>query len=229
LQPLARLRRIRKERRHEAIARIIELTDPEAASRWRDALSDAGLYFDKLASTTERVSDALRTAAEIDAAIERDGIWEGGHEWRISTTRADRIEKKEDAYVVSTTCDGVYAARVPSLATALEALQVLTGFQADLFYEVGWASSASGAEHEVRKPYLARVSHEALRADPETVLGTTIRETTVDWLEQPGYEVVVESGGLSMTCVSPTLERARQFAGIFRTVQADILRLLAWN
>ena len=79
------------------------------------------------------------------------------------------------------------------------------------------------------EPYLARISREAVRGWVERSFGTTIRRTSVDWLEGPAYEVVVENGNLSMKCVSPTMERAGQFAGIFQAVQADIAALFDWS
>jgi hypothetical protein len=135
----------------------------------------------------------------------------------------------------------VYAATVRSIPMALEAIQVLFALQRDLFYEVGWASWAGRRQPEPEEgeanlddaegdePYLARISREAVRGEVERSRGTTIRRTSVDWLDGPAYEVVVESGNLSMTCVSPTMARANQFAGIFEVVQADIARLFDWS
>jgi len=112
---------------------------------------------------------------------------------------------------------------------ALEACQVLFGLRRYLFYEVGWASwGEESVEHKAREPYLARISRRAVQAGGDGSTDAPITRTTVDWLDEPGHEVVVERGCLSMTCVSPTLERARQYAGIFEAVEADISRILGW-
>lgn len=238
---LTRLRRLRKARRLEQIARILELSDPEAASRWRHATSDAGQYFIEKARSTGHVSDVLERAADIEASIERAGAWEEYNEWRIGTVSTNRIDRAGLAFRATTECDGVYAAKVGSIPKALEALQVLAALQRDLFYEVGWASWAgrrqmTPGEGEVDlddaegdEPYLARISREAVRGRVERLLGTTIRLTSVDWLDGPAWEVVVDRGDLRMTCVSPTPERANQYAGIFEAVQADIAGLFDWN
>jgi len=237
---LARLRRLRKARRLEGIARILEWADPEAASRWHHATSDAGRYFLTAAESKGHVSDLLEHAGDVETSIDRAGVWEEYEEWRISTVSTNRIERAGLGYRASTECDGVYAATVPSIPMALEAIQVLFALRRDLFYEVGWASWAgrrqmTPGEGEVNlddaegdEPYLARISREAVRGQAERSFGT-IRRTSVDWLEGPAYEVVVEHGNLSMTCVSPTIERANQFAGIFQAVQTDIAGLFDWS
>ena len=212
------------------IERILERVDPIAAARVRDARSDAGSYLLARATWEGRVGDLLEHAADVQAAIERSGAWEEGHEWRIGTASTNRIELKGRRYRVSTACDGIYSATVRSLPTAIEALHVLFALQVDLFYEVGWASQPrSSVRHGTREPYLARISKEAVRGEVERNGASTIRPTSVDWLEGTGYEVVVERRCLSMTCVSPTMARATQFAGIFEAVEADIARLLAWH
>jgi hypothetical protein len=238
---LVRLRRLRKARRLEQIARILELSDPQAASRWRHATSDGGQYFIEKARSKGHVSDLLERAADVQTSIERTGAWEEYNEWRIGTVSTNRIDRAGLAYRATTECDGVYAATVGSIPKALEALQVLSVLQRDLFYEVGWASWAgrrqmTPGEDEVDldnadgdQPYLARISRKAVRGEVELSSGTMIRRTSADWLDGPAWEVIVESGNLRMTCVSPTRERANQYAGIFEAVQADIADLFDWN
>ena len=238
---LARLRRLRTEMRRERIADLLERTDQERAARWRHATSDAGRYFLEQASWHGSVSDLLERAADIEAAIERDGAWEEYREWRIGTESTNRIEPAEAGYRASTDCDGVYEAAVRSLPMALEALEVLFSLRRDLFYEVGWASWAdrrqmTPGEGEVDlkdaegdKPYLARIARQAAHGQIERSPGTAIRPTSVDRLVGPSWEVVVERRNFRMTCVSPTAERANQYAGIFEAVQADIDGLFDWS
>ena len=238
---LRRLRRLRKARRLEQIARILELSDPEAASRWRHSTSDIGEYFIEKARSKGHVSDLLERAADVQASIEHTGKWEDYNEWRIGTVSTNRIERAGVGYRASIECDGAYAATVRSLPMALEALQVLSALQRDLFYEVGWASWAGrrqitpGKEEvdlgnaEGDQPYLARISRMAVHGEVDRSSGTTIRRTSVDWLDGPAWEVVVEHGNLRMTCITPTPERANQYAGIFEAVQADIAGLFDWS
>jgi hypothetical protein len=238
---LARLRRLRKARRLEKIARILDSSDPEAASRWHHATSDAGMYLLERAKSKGHVSDLLERAADVEASIEHTGAWEEYNEWRMGTVSTNRIERAGLAYRATTECGDVYAATVGSIPKALEALQVLSALQRDLFYEVGWASWAgrrqmTPGEDEVDldnaegdQPYLARISRKAVRGEVERSAGTTIRRTSADWLDGPAWEVIVESGNLRMTCVSPTPERASQYAGIFEAVQADIAGLFDWS
>ena len=238
---LARLRELQKARRLEGIARVLEVTDPAGARRWRLATSDAGTYLLERARWKGPVSDLLERAADVEMSIERTGAWEEYDEWRIGTVSTHRIEKAGLGFRASTECGGVFVATVSSLPKALEAIHVLFALERDLFYEVGWSSWAGrrqrepGAEEmslddaEGEEPYLARISREAVRGEVERSSGTTIRATTVDWLEGPAYEVVVESGHLSMRCVSPTTARANQFAGIFEAVQADLAALFDWG
>jgi hypothetical protein len=238
---LAWLLRPRGEVRRERIADLLELSDPERAARWRHATSDAGRYLLKQAEWNGPVSDLLERAADVEAAIEGDGAWEVCPEWRIGTESANRIERAGVGYRVSTDCDGVYEATVHSLPIALEALEVLFALRRDLFYEVGWASWAGRTQmtpgegpvdlDDARgdEPYLARIAREAVRGDVKRSLGTTIRRTSVDWLDGPAWEVIAEEGNVRMTCVSPTPERANQYAGIFEAVQADLARLFDWT
>jgi hypothetical protein len=238
---LARLRRLRKARRLERIARILDGADPEAAGRWRHATSDAGEYLLERARSKGHVSDLLERAADVEASIERTGAWDEYNEWRIGTVSTNRIERAGLGYRATTECDGVYAATVGSISKALEAIQVLSALQRDLFYEVGWASWAGRRQMtpgvgemnlddaEGDELYLARISREAVRDEVARSSGTKVHRTSVDWLDGPAYEVVVKSGNLSMTCVSPTMERASQFAGIFRAVQDDIAGLFDWS
>ena len=206
---------------------MLEGADPLAATRWRDATSDAGRYLLGLAEWDGRVTDLLEREADVRAALERSGRWEEHNEWRIGTVSTNCIERDRASFRVSSQCDGIYSATVGSLPLALEASRVLFRLAMDLFWEVGWASwGGSSTEHGVREPYLARISREA--ADRATESAST-QPTRVDWHGGTGYEVIVERGCLSMTCVSPTIERAAQFAGIFETVSADLLRVLNWR
>jgi len=219
------LRRLAVPTGDSPISEILEWSDPAAAARWRDATSDAGRYLLGLAEWKGQIPDLLDHVVAVQSAIERSGVWEGYDEWRIGTASTHRIERQGVNYRVSTECGDVFAATVRSLPVALEARRVLFKLTKDLFWEVGWASwEGRRKKHEVREPYLARISREAVsRANV-----ATIRPTSVDWLEGTAYEVVVEHGCLSMTCTSPTIERARQFAGIFEALEADIIRLLEW-
>jgi len=226
---LNRLRRLASQARRDRIHDLLQQSDPVAAARWRDATSDAGRYLLGLAKWDERIGYLLEREADVRSAIERDGFWEECVEWRIATESTNRVERDGDNYQVSTECDGTYVATVRSLPLALEACQVLFGLRRDLFYEVGWASwGEESVEDKTREPYLARISRRAVQAGGDGSTDAPITRTTVDWLDEPGHEVVVERGCLSMTCVSPTLERARQYAGIFEAVEADISRILGW-
>ena len=226
---LNRLRRRASLAGRDRIYELLQESDPVAAARWRDATSDAGRYLLGLAEWGGPISDLLEREADVRSAIERVGFWEEYVEWRIGTVSTNRVERDGSSYRVSTECDGTYAATVRSLPLALEAGHVLSGLTRDLFYEVGWASwGEESIAHEVREPYLARIATEAVDADVDRSIGTAITRRTVDWLNDPGYEVVAERVCLSMTCVSPTLERARQFAGIFEAVEADVIRILGW-
>jgi hypothetical protein len=51
-----------------------------------------------------------------------------------------------------------------------------------------------------------------------------------EWLAEPEdiFEVSVHSGRLLLTCATPTLDRAGEFAGIFARVGADMARVFAW-
>jgi hypothetical protein len=219
---------------------MIESTDPESGRRWRHATSDAGRYFLERAKSVDNISDVLEKAAEVEESLERSGAWESYDEWRISTDSTHRIERAGLGYRVSTECDGVYAATARSIPIALEALHVLFALRKDLFYEIGWASWAGRSQIEPGEgsvdldhargdvPYLARISRQAACGEVEPSLGTSIRPTTVDWLDGNAYGVVVVSGNLSMTCVSPTMARANQYAGIFQAVQADMAGLFDW-
>jgi hypothetical protein len=238
---LARLRRLREEMRRERIAELLERTDPERAAQWRHATSDAGRYFLEQASWNGPVSDLLERADDVEARIGRDGAWEEYREWRIGTESSNRLERVGVGYRASTDCDGVYQATVRSLPMALEALEVLFSLSRDLFYEIGWASWAGRRQMtpgegpvdlgdvEGDKPYLARIAREAAHGQTERSLGTTIHRTSVDWRDGPAWEVVVERRNLRMTCVSPTAERANQYAGIFEALQADIAGLFEWS
>ena len=234
------LRRLAGLDRGDRITRLLEETDPEAARRFRDATSDAGRYLLARATWSGRPSELLDRAAEVQRSIDLQGVWEETDEWRISTTSTNRIERAGSGYLASTECDGLYAANVTALATAIEAIQVLWGVQRDLFYDLGCASWAGRmqmrpgdppgtADDEIREPYLVRLSREALAGKAARRPGTEIRRVRVDWLEQEAYEVVVVNGPLSMTCKSPTPGRANEFAGVFEAVQQDILRLLEWS
>jgi hypothetical protein len=234
------LRKLAGLDRDNRIAGMLE-SEPAAVVRWRDLISDAGKYLFARTRWSGRPSELLDHAADVHRSIERRAVWEETHEWRIGTASTNRIERTGSGYRASTECDGLYAANVTALPTALEAIQVLFSLQMDLFYDVGWASWVGRLqmtpsdppravdELETREPYLTRLSREALTGTVAREAGTTIRRARVDWSERTAYEVVVENGPLSMTCASPTIERANQFAGIFRAVQRDILRLLTWN
>ena len=207
----------------DRIATLLDEVDPSAATRLRVTTSDAGRYLLGLAEWDDRLRDLLEHEAEVRAALERSGYWEEYDEWRIGTVSTNRIERQESIYRVSSECDGTYAATVGSLQVAIEATQVLFGLSRDLFWEVGWASwERPSAKHAVRKPYLARIAREAAKS-------ARARPTRIDWQGGTGYEVVVERGCISMTCVSPTLERATQFAGVFEAVSADLIRVLDWR
>jgi len=226
---LNRLRRLAWLAGEDRISELLQGSDPVAAARWRAATSDAGRYLLRLVEWNGPIADLLEREADVRSAIERVGFWEEYDEWRIGTVSTNRVECDGSNYRVSTECDGLYVATVRSLPLALEAGHVLFGLTRDLFYEVGWASwGEESARHEVRKPYLKRISREARSRDVDRNTGTTIKREIVDWLDDPGYEVLVQRGCLSMSCVSPTVERARQFAGIFEAVEADVIRILAW-
>jgi hypothetical protein len=206
----------------DRVATLLEEVDPSAAARLRDTTSDAGRYLLGLAAWDDRLRDLLERETDVRAALERSGYWEEYDEWRIGTVSTNRIELEGSSYHVSSECDGTYAARVGSLPVALEATQVLFGLARDLFWEVGWASwERPSTKHGVRKPYLARIAREAAKS-------ARARPNRIDWNGGTGYQVVIERGCISMTCVSPTVERATHFAGIFETVSDDLLRLLGW-
>jgi len=207
----------------DRIATLLDEVDPSAAARLRVTTSDAGRYLLGLAEWDDRLRELLDHEADVRAALERSGYWEEYDEWRIGTVSTNRIERDRSSYRVSSECDGTYAATVGSLPVALEATQVLFALARDLFWEVGWASwEGPSTTHGVRKPYLARIAREAAKS-------ARTRPARIDWHGGTAYEVVVERGCISMTCVSPTIERATQFAGLFETVSADLIRVLDWR
>ena len=246
MKSLDRLRRLRKELRVEELARFIEKSDPEGARRWRDANSDAGAYLLQLTKWNGQVSDLVRKAAEIEADIERQGFWEYGYEWRISTEGSERIERSDDGYRVETTCNGDFAACVTTMAVALEASHALAHLQKDLFYALSWPSKDRRTSVEDGEPYLMRISAESIQRfrprleeiaraldehgewdeDGARIVPGTWRDW--DGTEKSTFEVSVGSDRLSMSCTAWTLERAIEFAGIYQSLQADITRLLDW-
>ena len=243
---LERLRRLRKELRVEELARFIEDSDPDAARRLRDANSDAGIYLVERAKWNGHVSDLVRKAAEVEADIERQGFWEYGYEWRISTEGSERIERTDHGYRVEATCNGDLAAAVASLAVALEASHVLAQLQKDLFYTLSWPSKDRRPPDKDGEPYLVRISAESVeRFRPRLDEIARALDEHGEWVEDeariaPGtwrdwdgterstFEVSVGSDRLSMSCTASTLDRATEFAGIYQSLQADIPRLLDW-
>ena len=251
------LRRLEGPTGDNRISEILERSDPAAAARWRDATSDAGRYLLEKTKWGHSVSSLLEREAEIKAALDGDGYWEIDYEWRIMTPGSERIEKRGRKYFVRATCHGVFAAEFEEFATAVEASQVFSSIQKDLFYAVGWSSWAGWGQYESTDPapttrpsererYLLRLSEEAegrfrprldqVRSNLEEQgrwedNGIQIRPGTwVGWDKQEKlrFEVTVESPGLAMSCTSPTVERATEFAGIFQTLQADMRRILDW-
>jgi hypothetical protein len=232
--------------RVEELARFMEASDPEAAERWRDANSDAGRYLLQRAKWNGQVSDLVRRAAEVEADIARQGFWEYGYEWRISTEGSERIERSDHGYRVATTCNGDFTAAVAAMAVALEASHVLAHLQKDLFYALSWPSNDRRTSIKDGEPYLMRISAKSIqRFRPRLEEIARELDEHGEWVEDgarivPGtwrdwegteastFEVSVGSDRLSMSCTAWTLDRATEFAGIYQSLQADIRRLLDW-
>ena len=93
----------------------------------------------KLAKDKNRVS-------EIQASIEDKGYWEESIEWRISTVTKMRVEPIEKDgkqwFRVQAECDYEMVCHCTTIERAVEFLGLYERLIADLFYTLGWASSA---------------------------------------------------------------------------------------
>jgi hypothetical protein len=237
----------------ERIAEIYEaMGDLADAERARGDAGDAGLYLNELATLgEERESVFLRRIEGVRASLEREARWSESDEWRIGTVGTDAIEALPGGYRAVTDHHGTFSGDFETFAEAYEAMTVLGAIQRDLFYAVGWSSWAgwhrltqddpprSRREDDQRLEYLYRLSRAARdEAVPELgdelVVGRrSFRRSTRPWGDDRGdvpvVEVEVRERSLSMSCASPTVERAAEFAGIYERLQDDLRVILGWR
>jgi hypothetical protein len=69
--------------------------------------------------------------------------WRDRSEWRIGTETEESIERRDDGWEVTSSCDLRFVARVPAVESALTARELLYSLHGKLFYGLGWPSWAS--------------------------------------------------------------------------------------
>jgi len=215
----------------------------EDAERARRDATDAGLYLHELAELEGRTVDVVATAERIRTAAEADGRWAEEYEWRIGTAGTDAIEVLPGrGFRALVDHHGTFEAGFATFAEAYEAMRVLSQIQKDLFYAVGWNAWADCGrlterdpprrrrEEDERLAYLYRLSQEA-RAEsiPERAFTRSTRPWGDDGEDVPVFEFDVRERSFSMRGVSPTLERASEFAGIYERLRADLELILEWK
>ena len=108
-------------------------------------LSDAATNYARARLTPDLVN-------EVRAAVTESGFWEIDQEWRISTYMFERIEITEDRgrrwFKVTVRSDIEMACHAPTLERALEYMAVFERLVMDLFWTLGWPSSAAEGQPE---------------------------------------------------------------------------------
>jgi hypothetical protein len=173
--------RTTRKRAEEMAAFLEGGGETKLARWWRAAHTDAGEYLLACASANGRISEAASQTETILTLLERQGAWETSYEWRIGTGGTDRLEKLDaNGFRATATHHGEFSFEAERYGDAVEALQVLSSIQKDLFYAVGWSSWAGPGRLHPEDPardrawdsehrYLERIAKAAISESPKAL------------------------------------------------------------